>query len=147
MAMKTLARRFQPSLVNSWYNMYMHRSFAARFILRWVGSSLGLWLAAGLLSSHISYGDSTWVIVGAGFLLAVLNMLLKPIIVLLTLPAVILTLGLFMIIINGLVVYIVSGLYAPLHITSFWAAVFAGLVIGLVNFCITALLEDKREHL
>ena len=107
---------------------------------------MGLWLAAGLLSSHISYGDSTWAIVGAGFLLAVLNALLRPILILLTLPAVILSLGLFMVIINGLVVYIVSGLYAPLHITSFWAAVFAGIVIGLVNWCITALLEDKHER-
>lgn len=132
--------------MSSWYNRHMHRSFAARFILRWVGSSLGIWLAAGLLSNHISYGDSTWVIIGAGFLFAILNMLLRPVLVLLTLPAVILSLGLFMIIINGLVVYIVSGLYKPLHITSFWAAVFAGLVIGLVNFCITALLEDKHER-
>ena len=98
------------------------------------------------MSSHISYGDSTWAIIGAGFLLAILNMLLRPILVLLTLPAVILTLGLFMIIINGLVVYIVSGLYAPLHITGFWSAVFAGVVIGLVNWFITALLEDKHER-
>ena len=105
------------------------------------------WLAAGLLSSHISYGGSAWVIVGAGFLLAILNALLKPLLILLTLPAVILTLGLFMIIINGLVVYIVSGLYEPLHITSFWAAVLAGIVIGLVNYLITALLEDNREHI
>lgn len=125
----------------------MHRSFASRFLLRWLGSSLGLWLAADLLSSHISYGDSVGAIVGAGFLLAVLNTVLRPLLVLLTLPAVILSLGLFMILINGLVVYIVSGLYAPLHITSFWAATFAGIVIGLVNFCITALLENKREHI
>lgn len=125
----------------------MHRSFVARFLMRWAGSSLGLWLAAAILSSHIDYGHSGWVIVGAGFILAVLNALLKPLLILLTLPAVILTLGLFTIIINGLVVYIASGLYAPLHITSFWAAVFAGIVIGLVNYAITALLEDDREHL
>ncbi len=115
--------------------------------MRWAGSSLGLWLAAALLSSHIDYGNSAMAIIGAGFILAILNALLKPLLVLLTLPAVILTLGLFTIIINGLVVYIASGLYAPLHITSFWAAVFAGIVIGLVNYLITALLEDNREHI
>jgi len=126
----------------------MHRSLPARFLLRWIASSLGLWLAAAVLSSRISYGDSALAIVGAGFLLAVLNMLLRPLLILLTLPAVILTLGLFTIIINGLVVYIASGLYAPLHITSFWAAVFAGIVIGLVNYLISALLEDRqRDHI
>lgn len=125
----------------------MHRSLIGRFLLRWACSSLGLWLAAALWSSHISYSGSAWVIVGAGFILAILNTLLRPILVVLTFPAVILSLGLFMVIINGLVVYIASGLYAPLHISSFWAAVFAGIVIGLVNFCISALLEDKHEHL
>lgn len=125
----------------------MHRSLAVRFIIRWLGSSLGLWLAAGLLSNHISYGGSVWTIIGAGFLLAILNALLRPILIILTLPAVILTLGLFMIILNGFVVYIASGLYAPLHITSFWAAVFAGIIIGLVNYAVTALLEDRREHI
>ena len=124
-----------------------HTSLPVRFLLRWVGSSIGLWVAAGLLGNHISYGGNLGVIVGAGLLLASLNMLLRPLLVLLTLPAVILTLGLFMVIINGLVVYIVSGLYAPLHISSFWTAVLAGIIIGLVNYLITALLEDsRREH-
>lgn len=129
------------------YFRYMHRSLLARFLMRWAASSIGLWVAAALLSSHINYGDSLGAILGAGFLLALLNMLLKPILILLTLPAVILTLGLFMLIINGIVVYAVSGLYAPLHITSFWAAVFAGVVIGLVNYLITAVLEDKHDNL
>lgn len=112
--------------------------------MRWVGSSLGLLLAAQLMSHHISYGNSVGVIVGAGFLLAVLNMLLRPVLIFLSLPALVLTLGLFMLIINGLVVYLVSVLYPPLHITGFWTAVFAGIVIGLVNYLITALLEVRE---
>jgi putative membrane protein len=72
-------------------------------------------------------------------------MFLKPILIIFSLPAVILTLGLFIIIINGLTVFIVSKLYTPLHVTNFWAAVFAGMVIGLVNYLVTAILEDVHK--
>lgn len=123
----------------------MHRSVAERFVIRWAASSLGLWLAAGL-SSHITYNGGAGVIIAAGFILAILNMLLKPLLVVLSLPAIILSLGLFMFIVNGLVVYAASGLYKPLQITSFWSAVFAGIVIGLLNWIISALLEDNRSH-
>lgn len=123
----------------------MRMSMLARFLMRWLGSSIGLWVAAALMSSHISYGDSTGAIIGAGFILAVLNMLIRPILVILSLPAIILSLGLFMLVINGLTVYLASALYAPLHITSFWAAIVAGIIIGLVNYLITAILEEKRH--
>lgn len=119
--------------------------WAYKFLTRWLVSSLGLWIAAGLLSNSISYSNEFRVVVLAGLVMALINMLIKPIIIILSLPAIILTLGLFMIIINGLTVYIASKLYTPLHITNFWAAVFAGMVIGLVNYLVTAILEDVRK--
>ncbi|HVI60933.1 MAG TPA: phage holin family protein [Candidatus Saccharimonadales bacterium] len=112
-----------------------------RFLVRWLVCGLGLWIAANLLSDSISYG-SLGVIVIAGLLLAVLNIILKPILVILSLPAIVLTLGLFMIIINGLTVFIVSKLYAPLEVTNFWAAIFAGMVIGLVNYLVSTILKE-----
>ena len=116
-----------------------------RFMTRWLVCSLGLWIAASFLSSSISYGNKLRVIIVAGLLLAVINVVLKPILVLFSLPALIFTLGLFMVIINGLTVYIASKLYEPLHITNFWAAVFAGMVIGLVNYLVSAILEDIQS--
>lgn len=123
------------------YNKGM-KDMVVRFLIRWLVSSLGLWVAALLLSNHISIGNSLWTVVAAGFILAVLNVLLKPLFVLLSLPALILTLGLFTVIINGFLVYLASWLYTPLHITNFWAAVFAGMAIGLVNYIVTALLQE-----
>ena len=81
----------------------------------------------------------------AGFVLALVNVLIKPILVVLSLPAILLSLGLFMIVINGLTVLIASKLYTPLHIENFWAAIFAGMVIGLVNYLVTTILEDNRS--
>jgi putative membrane protein len=122
--------------------MLMGKPFT-RFLTRWVVSSLGLWIAAGFLSNSISYQSTTSVIIIAGLVLAVINTIVKPLLIILSLPAILISLGLFMIIINGLTVFIASKLYTPLHITNFWAAVFAGMVIGLVNYLVTAILEDK----
>lgn len=116
-----------------------------RFLTRWLVCSLGLWIAAGFLSSSISYQSDLSVIIIAGLVLAIINIVIKPILIVFTLPAILLTLGLFTILINGLTVFIASKLYTPLHITNFWAAVFAGMVIGLVNYLVTAILEDTGK--
>lgn len=114
-----------------------------RLIGGWFTSSLGLYIAAGFLSNDITTNSRLEVIVIAGLILAVVNMLLKPILIILSLPAIVFTLGLFMIIINGALVYLVSKLYHPLHITNFWAAIFAGMVIGLVNYLVTTIVESR----
>ncbi len=114
----------------------------ARFLIRWLVSSLGLWIAAGFLSNSITLDDKLKSAIVAGLILAIVNTVLKPILIIFSLPAILLTLGLFMILINGLTVFIASKLYSPLHITNFWAAVFAGMIIGLVNFLVSAILKE-----
>lgn len=118
------------------------RGFFYSFLIKWVVSSLGLWIAAGLLSSHINYDNSLGVIIIAGLVLALVNAIIKPIVVILSLPAILFSLGLFMIVINGLMVLLASALYGPLEVSSFWAALFAGMVIGLVNYLVTTILEE-----
>jgi putative membrane protein len=111
-----------------------------RFLIRWFVSSLGLWIAAGFLGGRLSYGGSIGVIIVAGIVLSILNILIKPFLVLISLPAILLSLGLFMIVINGLTVFLTSKLYPSLQLTSFWAAIFAGIVIGLVNYLVTLII-------
>jgi putative membrane protein len=108
------------------------------FLLKWFVSSLGLWIAAGLLGDSIDYQSRFRVIVIAGLILALINMLIKPVII-----AILITLGLFMIVINGLTVMIASALYEPFHVANFWAAMLAGMVIGLVNYLVVTILEDR----
>jgi len=115
-----------------------------RFLVRWLVCSLGLWAAAGLLSSGISYESHFGVIVVAGLVLAIINAVLRPILIILSLPAILFSLGLFMIVINGFTVFLASKLYTSLHVTNFWAAMLAGIIIGLVNYLVTTILE-KRE--
>ena len=112
-----------------------------RFLIRWIVCGLGIWIAASTLGNRVSYNNNIYVILIAGLLLAIINIVIKPIVVILALPAVLLTLGLFMIIINGLMVFIASKLYTSLHVTNFGAAILAGMVIGLINYLVTTILE------
>jgi putative membrane protein len=113
-----------------------------RFFIRWFVCSLGLWIAAGLLGDKISYDSRLAVIIIAGLILALVNGIIKPVVILLSLPAILFSLGLFMIVINGLMVLIVSWLYPSLEVTNFVAAMLAGMIIGLVNYLVNTILED-----
>ena len=121
----------------------MKHGVIGRLLIRWFVCSLGLWIAAGLLGSTIDYGSQFAVILIAGFLLAAINAVLKPFMVLLSLPVILFSLGLFMIVINGLTVWLVSTFYPPLHVESFGIAMLAGIIIGLVNYLVTTILEDR----
>ena len=121
----------------------MKRGPIVRFLLRWFVCSLGLWIAAGILGDRISYDSRIGVIVTAGFILALINAVIKPVVIILSLPAILFSLGLFMIVINGLMVLLVSKFYSALHVTNFAAAMLAGMVIGLVNYLVTTILEER----
>lgn len=122
----------------------MQQGIFYRFIVRWVVSSLGLWIAAAFLST-LTYDNQWQVLLVSGFILALVNSIIRPVVVLLSLPAILFTLGLFMVVINGLMVYLVAWLYGPLEVSSFWIALVAGLIIGLVNFLVTTILESVRN--
>jgi putative membrane protein len=116
----------------------------SKFLTHWLVCSLGLWIAAGFLNASIRYDSKARDIIIAGLILAVINAFIRPLLIIFSLPAIVVTLGLFMVIVNGLTVYLASKLYHPLHVTNFWAAVFAGMVIGLVNYLVTAIVGREK---
>lgn len=121
----------------------MQRQFF-RFLLRWVLNSLGLWVAVRLLDGHgVEYDESQGFVLffWAGLVLSLVNAILKPLIVILSLPAILLTLGLFTLIVNGFMVWLAGLLMGGAIDISFWAAVLAGMVISLINYVLTNLLD------
>jgi putative membrane protein len=118
-------------------------SLLYRFLIRWLVCTLGLWIAAAMLGSKLTYDDNVMVLIVSGLILAIVNSLIKPFVVLLSFPAILLTLGLFMLVVNALMVMLVAWLYGPLEVSSFWAAMLAGLVIGVVNFLVSIILESR----
>src|ERR1044072_884198 len=122
----------------------MRKQFAL-FLLRWVFNSFGLCLASRLLSGSFTDTDATAVtFLLAGLVLSLLNSLLRPIIIVLSLPAIVLTLGLFTLVVNGIIVYITLKLVPGLDI-SFVASILTGLLIGLINYAISGILELKNN--
>jgi putative membrane protein len=117
----------------------------SRFMVRWGVSALGLWIAAELLGSEsISFGGKVGAVIISGLILAITNTVIRPILVFLTLPAVLMSLGIFMVFINGFIILIAAWLYEPLEVAGYGIAIIAGIVIGLVNWLVTALLEDNK---
>lgn len=123
----------------------MMRHFLVRFVIRWFVSSLGLWIAAALLGSdRLSVGQGAGTVMVAGLFLALVNMALKPILVILSFPAIIFSLGLFMLVLNGFLILIAHWLYSPLYVKNLGVAIVAGIIVGLVNFLVTKVLEDIK---
>ena len=113
-------------------------------VLRWGINSLGLLIAAGIVGSISFEHKRVSVILTAGLILAVINAVIKPAVVILSLPFIVLSLGLFIVVINGFMVYLLSEFYGQLNIPSFGAAIITGMVIGLVNFIVTKVIEPKE---
>ncbi len=116
------------------------------FALRWLATSFGIWLSVRLLGGiEPGYEPTLWTYVGAGLAFSVVNSLLKPIVTILSLPAIVLTLGLFMLVVNGLMVWIALLLVPSLNM-SFWQAMLAGIILSLINYTISSLLDTRKTN-
>lgn len=117
-------------------------------IVRWLLNSFGLWVAVRVFGTGYSDGvaGAHWhVFLVAGLVFSVVNAVLKPIITILSLPAILLTLGLFTVIVNGILVYISLKL-APGITMTFWHSVLTGLVLSLVNYIVSSVLELEYSN-
>jgi putative membrane protein len=123
------------------------QSLSKLFLVRWFVSSLGLWIAAAILGhDRLSVGDHwvAWII--AGFILALVNMFIRPLLVLFSFSAIALTLGLFMLVINGFLIILVSWIYNTLYVKNLGVAIVAGMILGLVNWLVSQVLEDFNRE-
>ena len=97
------------------------------------------WLFAGIQI------DTWQAIVGGAILLAMVNAYLRPLILLLTLPFNILSLGLFTFVVNAAMLKVVSWLLPDFHVTGFWTAVGASLMISFVSCLLNWFLKSKTD--
>lgn len=124
-----------------------NQSIWVKFLIRWAVSSLGLWIASAFLGpERLGVGGHWGAWIAAGFFLALINMLLKPLLVFLSIPALLLTLGLFMLVVNGFLILLASWIYNPLYVKNLGVAIIAGIIVGLVNFLVTHILEDFSKQ-
>ena len=115
----------------------MRKFFARLFI-----TAFGLWLADVILDG-VGFDSviSLWI---AALLLGVVNAIVRPIVILLTLPITFVTLGLFLFIINGLMMLLVAWLMPQFHVASLASGVWASIIVGLTSWLANGLTGGKK---
>lgn len=114
------------------------------WIIRLLLNGLAVVLAAYLLPgvSVENYGTALLV----ALILAVVNVIVKPILVVLTIPITILTLGLFLLVINAALILFVDNLVSGFHVSGFWWALLFSLILSIFNSLFNDLAgRDRRD--
>lgn len=110
------------------------------FVARWGLNSLGLWVAVRLLGTGYEGINVTAGLFGflfAGLVFSIINSVVKPFFILVSLPFILLTLGLFLLIVNGLMVYISIAVTPGIEM-SFSNSIITGILLSLVNYIVSA---------
>jgi len=113
-----------------------------RLLITWLVNALAL-LALPYLFTSIHVDAFTTALIAA-LVLGLINTLIRPILVLLTLPATLLTLGLFIFVINGLLFWLVGSFVKGFTVGGFWAGVFGAIVYSVISWALSSLLLERR---
>lgn len=109
-----------------------------RLLRSWALIALGVLIAAHT-SEGISY-DSNGSLAAAVILVSLLNVFLRPILMLFTLPFIILTLGIGLVVINALIIYLTSAIVPGFNVATFWSALWAAVVVALCTLLVNVFI-------
>ena len=109
-----------------------------RLLIVWILNAVAL-MAVAYLMPQIKVTSFVSALIAA-FALGAVNTLIRPVLTLLTLPISILTLGFFYLMINGLVFWMVGKMLNGFSVDGFWAAVFGGLLYGLISWLLSLII-------
>jgi putative membrane protein len=121
----------------------MSRWFVVKLALAWAGNAAGIWVAAKIFDG-LGYDGEWGVLLLAAAVLALVNMIVRPIVILLALPAVILSLGLVLILVNALMLWLTDAIIPRFDVSGFWTTVGAALVISGVNLVVHWIVPEER---
>ncbi|MEU3553656.1 phage holin family protein [Streptomyces fragilis] len=109
--------------------------------------AVAVWLIDKISLEGGSTGRKAWTLILVALIFGLVNLLVKPVVKLLTLPLFILTLGLITLVVNALMLLLTSWIAGELdlsfHVEGFWTAVLGGLVISVVSWALDLILPDN----
>jgi putative membrane protein len=110
-------------------------------IIKWLIMTASVMIAAYVIPGITvnSFFSALWV----ALFLGIVNLLLKPFLILITLPINVLTLGLFTFVINGFIIFLASLLIKGFQVSGFWVAVLFGIVLSIVNLLLNLLIGAR----
>ena len=109
-------------------------------IIRWLAMVLAIMISSYLIPGVTVAGF--WTALWLALLLGVLNVILKPLLILITLPINILTLGLFTFVINALLVLLASSVIKGFEVSGFWTAMLFSVVLSVVSYILNKLVKS-----
>ena len=112
-------------------------------ILKLLLNAVAVFILAYLLSGVSVDNYITAIIVAV--VLSLLNMLVKPILVIFTLPITIVTLGLFLLIINALIILLADKLIAGFSVSSIWWAILFSILLSILQTILHSLLKEDKK--
>lgn len=110
-------------------------------LLRVVINAVAIYLVASFVPGIRV--DGVWTALLAGLVLGLINAIVRPILVILTLPITLVTLGLFLLVLNGLCLWLASLVVDGFEVQGFWPAVVGALVVSLVSWVLNAFVSDR----
>ena len=113
-------------------------------LVRWAINAVALYVTA-LIVPGIHVADFGAAVV-AGLVLGIVNAIIRPVLILLTLPVTLLTLGLFTFVINAFMLYVVAGVTHRLQIDSFFAAFFGAIVLSGISIVLSHLVREAEPR-
>lgn len=114
-----------------------------RLLIVWVLNAVALMAVAYLMPTiHVTNFMASLI---AAFALGFVNTLIRPVLTLLTLPISVLTLGFFYLVLNGLLFWMVGKLLNGFTVDGFWAALFGGLLYGLISWALAMIIPFGKK--
>ena len=115
-----------------------------RILLVWLLNAVALWLVSVLVPG-VTFEQPVHLI-AAALVLGLVNAVVKPILVILTLPLTIVTLGLFLLVLNALLFWGVSAIVPGFGVGGFWWAMLGALVYSVITCALSTLLPRKTKE-
>jgi len=112
------------------------------FLVRVLANGAAIYLAAVVVPG-IELSGGVLLALGAGLVLGLVNAVVRPILIVLTLPVTLLTLGLFIFVLNAFCLWLTSALIKGFEVHGVWAAVFGALIVSVVSWLLTAFVSDR----
>jgi putative membrane protein len=110
------------------------------FFIRMGANAVAI-LMIGYLLPQIVTVDGVMAALAAAFVLGLVNAVVRPLFVLLTLPVTVVTLGAFLLVINGLLLWLVTAFVPGFHVNGFLAAVVASILLSVVSWILTRVVQ------
>ena len=111
------------------------------FLIRGLVTTVAVWVAASM--GVLQFGSNRCLL-GAALVLGIVNAIVRPIVLLLSLPFIILTLGIGILIVNALLLMAVAGLLPCFHVGSFGQAFLGAIIISVVSWSLSAFIRSDE---